>query len=372
MKSNVLIVVAPFGFGPAAKALIIGAALADIAQVTFSADVDAAEFIERHKLPGTTCVKGRFSRAFADHQSLKNFDLVISVSHDPAIHHLGRLGLAGRGVFLDSLLTWRANSSTVDMPQGLSAYLVEDYLGAGAELARCKAGMVALTAPLIWPLAGEIPQGLREGITLHLGGVTSPIATWESLAPTVFHIARQVIELARSCGQNLTIMGSARLRELPLAAENVRVLGDVSPAESARLIASSRLVVSTPGIGAVYEAIIYGTPIVLLAAMNSTQLHQYRWLTQSGIQGTVHPDLMTRLYAVAAKAGWDQQTHLCLRVLQDFPGLILSQLSAICAPLIAPDAEPQAREGHLNGQRKLVATLSTTDPIHILRTLAGA
>lgn len=372
MKSNVLIIVAPFSFGPAAIAMIIEAGLRDIAHVTFSADGDAAAFIERHQQTVTPCVRGRFSSVFTDAQSLEAFDLIISVNHDPAIRHLGRLGLAGRGVFVDSVLTWRVSSVPMDMPPGLLAYLVQDYPGAGALLTRCHARTVALTSPFIWPLACDVTPSPRAGILLHLGGMTSPYATWESLAPAVSHIARQVGALAKRCGQEMTIVGSARLRELPLAADDVHVLGDVSPAESARQIASARLVVSTPGIGAVYEAIAHDTPIVVLPAMNSTQLHNYRMLAQHGIPGTVHPDLMGRVNAVAAKVGWDQQTRLSLKVLQDFPVPVLSQLTSICLPLLAPDVDQQVRLRHIDGQRALLGVLSKTDPLQLLRTLAGA
>ncbi len=372
MKSAVLIIAAPFGFGPAAKALIIEAALRDIAHVTFSADGDAAAFLERHQQSGAICIKGRFSSVFSDPRMLEAFDWIISVNHEPAISHLGRLGLAGRGVFVDSLLAWRSPSAPVEMPPGLSAYLVQDYPGAGALLTRCHARTVALTSPIIWPLEGNETPRPRAGITLHFGGIISPIATWESVAPAVLHIAREVVALARRCRTDLTILGSARLRELPLTADNVRVLGDVSPAESARQIASALLVVSTPGIGAVYEAITHDTPVVVLPAMNSTQMHHYRVLTRHSIPGAAHPDLMTRVFAIAAKVSWDQQTRLCLKILQDFPVPALSQLTQICLPLVESDADPQVRERHLDSQRTLLATLSKTDPIKLLRRLAGA
>ena len=133
LKPNVLIVAAPFGFGPAARSLIVGEGIKDIADLSFFSDGDAYRFIEKYKPATSSCVKGIFAQTFPSPESLEQFDLFICVNQAPAFEHLGKIGRADRSVFLDSLLRWRTEVAGT-APKGGRAYLAEDYPGAAQYL----------------------------------------------------------------------------------------------------------------------------------------------------------------------------------------------------------------------------------------------
>ena len=56
MSDRVLIIAAPFGYGPAARALLLANALADLAAVTLLSSRDAYRFIAQHRAPPVRCL----------------------------------------------------------------------------------------------------------------------------------------------------------------------------------------------------------------------------------------------------------------------------------------------------------------------------
>ena len=368
-RPRLLIVAAPFGFGPAAKSLIIAHGLQTFAEITISSDRDAYDFIARHKSSKTGCIRGPFSKTFVDLQSLSAFDCFVSINHFPAIQHLALHGLASRTIFLDSLLPWRTTEAQVAIPPRLLAYLVQDYPGAAGLLDRCTARTVALTSPLMWPLAQDSRKDSRKEITLHLGGMTSPLATWEGIAGSIERLVSYVGELACQHGLTLTVIGSSHLKTLSLPDKKVNLVGDASPEVTAQLILRSKLLITTPGIGAVYESMAYDTPLILLPPMNSTQLHHYRVLTSHGIPGVMPPQLVGQLTERAGALDWEQQSRLCLRAFQAPITTVTSGLPALLGMTLACLADDHSFEQLMKAQRRLFSALSKTNTVDIVRNL---
>lgn len=375
-KPRVLIIAAPFGFGPAAKSLIFARGLEDVAEVTFSADCDAYDFIARHKPPGMDCVRGPLPDLSPHRRSLSDFDCAISVNHIPAVQHLARLGLASRTIFHDSLLSWRKAEAEVEARMGLHsrlrACLVQDYPGAAGLLDRRAADVVALTAPLMWPLACEPSDGHRRSVVLHLGGITSRLAKWDEIAEPIGKLVSHVCRVFGRHGLAVAVVGSAHLKTLPLSEQNVHVLGDLSPEATARLIARGRLLVTTPGIGAIYEAMANDTPLVLLPPMNSTQLHHYRVLTMHGIPGSMPAEIVHRLVADAGKLGWEGQTLLCHRLLRVPSASLTADLPGIASGALAEVAAGDVEGSPVQAQRRLFGSLSRVSAIDVVRDILSS
>lgn len=363
MKPRVLVVVAPFGFGPAARALMLVEALHADADLVLSADRDAAAFITRHKPDHIVCHAGLFAQRFPDRAALDGYDRIISFNHAPALDHLYRLGLIGRTVFVDSLLVWRQASEKSPLPPGLLAYLVQDNPGTAALLDRAQAQRVVLTAPWVWPLASDRTSA-RTGAVLHLGGITSPLAPWEQIAGSVRALVQGVIAAVKSRGLALTVLGSAHLAELGLEGDGVSVPGDVSPARSAQLIANAAMLITSPGIGAIVEAMALDTPIILMPPMNSTQIEHYRAWAAGGMPGVLTEAQVARLVGLAATMPWQDQTRLCLDVLRQSAHELTAKLPRLLAAVLDG---PHDRV--MQGQRAIFGALSTEPPLAVIRQL---
>lgn len=368
MKPSILMVAAPFGFGPAARSLIVAEGIKDVADVAFFSDGDAYRFIEKHKPATSSCVQGIFAQTFPSPEPLERFDLFICVNQAPAFEHLGRLGRTDRSIFLDSLLRWRTEVART-APKGGLAYLAEDYPGAAQYIDKNAAQRVELIAPLVWP-SRDTPLAQRRGITLHLGGVTSPLAPWEVVAPAIETLAMQAAALARRHTLPLTIIGSAHLKRLPSLGNGVTVLGDVSPERSANLIGTSALLVTIPGVGAVNEAMARDTPIVLLPPVNSTQLGHYEVLTHHGLAGVLEPDLARRMGQVAKTVPWAQQTQFCLKLWSEQSARLLRLMPRVFGDLLNNDTL-EARNRVLSTQRRILAGLSQRSAIDVIKDLVA-
>jgi aminodeoxyfutalosine deaminase len=368
MKPRVLIVAAPFGFGPAAKALILVRGLQDRADLALCADREAWDFIDRHKPAAVACHRGIFAHCFADRASLLPFDHVISVNHAPALVHMQALGLAGRTVFVDSLLAWREASASAAVPPGLQAYLVQDYPGAAGLLGRALAAQVALTAPLLWPLPPSDPSADRRGVVLHLGGMTSPLASWAEISGSVAALVQSVVAAVAAQGQPLTVMGSPHLAGLGLDGGPVTVLGDISPERAAQLIAGAAVLITTPGIGAIFEALSQDTPVILLPPMNSTQLMHHRVLTRAGLPDLLSPAHAARLLALSGTLDWTQQTQLCLALLRQVGPRLAAPLAGRLSDLLSEPRDAVRRDRVLRAQRQVFAGLSPVQPLDVIRS----
>jgi aminodeoxyfutalosine deaminase len=370
---RILIVAAPFGFGPAAQSLILAHGLRQLAEVSFSADRDAYEFIARHKSTNINCIKGPFSRTFAHQRTLlSNFDYFVCINHFPAIQHLALHGLAHRTIFFDSLLPWRTTEAQAPTPPDLLAYLVQDYPGAGALLSQCVASTVALVAPMMWPLVNDARPDARKHIVLHLGGMTSPLAKWDMLCKPVVGLVSNISQLAAQHGLPLVVIGSPHLKSLSLGKENLNVLGGVSPEATARLINSARVLITTPGVGAVYEAMAYDTPLVLLPPMNSTQLDHYQVFTGQGLTGVMPSQIFKQMTARAIELQWEQQTLLCLKAWQLPTQSLIAGLPAFLSKALSRLGDAASLDSLMMGQRELGRALSKASTIDIVQNLVSS
>ena len=371
MKKNVLIIAAPFGFGPASKALLIADALEGDANISILTDGDAFTFVAKYRSDSTKCLKGIFSRLYPDENSVGAFDFFVSVNNQPAVHHLARLGRAAQTIFHDSLLSWRANGlGNNSLPTGLLAYLVQDYPGAKAYLGLCRTKHAALTAPLVWQNASGNQPIVQGNWILHLGGMTSLFADWESVRLPVLSIVSTVSDLALSSGRTLTVIGGNYLRNLETCRlPDINIRGDVSPAVSATLIAGSELVLTTPGIGAIYEAMASSTPFILLPPMNSTQLFHYKILSSLGVPGSMSPEVAGALFQDMAKTVWERQTLLIIGWLNRNHLALLPRLPMWIDRLYRSTDGDMARKTVLDVQNGIFDTLSKTSAPELIRHL---
>lgn len=370
LRRKILIVVAPFGYGPASKGLLIAQALADSADITVVSSRDAYRFIERFKAGDVVCREGIFHTAFADAADLAPYDLCISINNEPAVHHLIGRGLEARTLFVDSILPWRSMHSRVSFRRPILGYLVQDFPGVASCMAECRAQTVELTAPMVWSRPrgdASAAQGSRE-VVLHVGGVTSPLVHWEMLRRPVEVIVQHALALARRTGRTLTVIGSRHLDPSgTTGSDDFRILGDISPPETARLLGGAELLLSTPGIGAVYEAMACGVPTIVLPPMNSTQLMQYGVFSDLGFPGSMSNEASTALRETARSIPWDGQTAHCVRFvnlnlsacLAELPRHMLSVLAAGGAGLAYAEAQ--------RVQAAFFAGLSTTSATDIIR-----
>lgn len=375
MRRSVLIIAAPFGYGPAARALLVAQGLVDVADVTILSARDAYRFVERHKPDGVACRKGVFRKLFLSANDLAAFDLFISINNEPAVLHLLDLGLAARTVFIDSVLPWRAASHPPESREPILSYLVQDFPGVRAHLAQCQAQTVALTAPMLWskPHDGVRPPRPKGQVTLHVGGVTSPLVSWDMLRGPIEGFLARAHALTHSFGRRLVVIGSRHLGQWTQAnAPDVAILGDISPPETAALIGRSEVLLSTPGIGAIYEAMASAVPVVVFPPTNSTQVLQYAVYTDAGLPGTMAEPASKALRQNAAGLPWQQQTTYSIDFLHHHLAACLSELPRHLELLLAPG---RSASGSTPGERaaaELFGALSTTSAIDLIRQALGA
>ncbi|MDA1076765.1 MAG: hypothetical protein O3A63_18735 [Proteobacteria bacterium] len=365
---NVLVIIAPFGFGPASKGLYIAEQLSGLARLTLTSSGDAYDFIIRHAPIGTVCRSGRVNQLFTATE-VSTFDLIISVNNGPSITSLTRIGLGPKVVFVDSLMHWRAGQDEIVAHQSILAYLVQDFPGAAKHPRTCQSEIFELVAPMVWRNPDHRVAGDRHGALLCLGGVTSALVRWQDINEVIEGLVEGVLVTCRGLNLPLTVIGNDSLKELKVAqAEGISIRGAVDPHTSSDLIAGSLLLLTTPGIGTVYEGFIAATPVMLMPHNNSTQLHQYRTLADLGIAHTLHnhPDLAS-LYQISDQP-WNQHAAACTDWLKqhtaDLQATLQRSISGIC--------DPQGRlesDALLQTQAHVVDSLSKVNVIEVLKNL---
>ena len=358
---QVLILAAPFGFGPASKAIRLAQILSPAAQVTLVSAGDAHHFVADHAPAGTVCREGALSALYKA-QDMRGFDLIVCVDNAPAARRLSRSEHASRVVFVDDLLQWRIGQDELGNKDPILAYLVQDFPGAAQHLPRCHARHVELVAPMVWGDAqAPVPASERSGLTLCIGGGTSPLVSWDHIRHPVARVLTAVWQVCRQLRMPLSVIGSASLSEFATRAPaQLKVLGSVSPARSSELIGASRLLITTPGIGATYEAIRASTPVLLLPPMNSTQLQQFQVFRQHGIaHALAGSPLLDELRGVE-QMHWNRHARGCIdwtgRNLDAVAHDVAVQAAALCE---SPNAEATSRL--LLRQDAVVQALSSLD-----------
>lgn len=368
---HVLITAAPFGFGPASKAIHIARTLSPVASVTILSAGAAHRFVTRHAPAGAVCRSGVLETLYTE-QDLAAFDLIICVDNAPAARFLSRSGHGARVVFVDDLLQWRAGLDELQNEDPIRAYLVQDFPGAARHLSVCHAQQVELVAPLLWGRAqAPVPAADRAGLTLCIGGGTSPLVSWSRIRNPVARLIKAAWQVCRHHRLPMHVIGNDRLSEFAAAAPaQLKILGSVSPDRSSELIGASRLLITTPGIGAVYEAIHAATPLLLLPPMNSTQLQQFRVFRQQGIAHALDGSALLDELLAAEQLPWTRHAEGCIawmdRTLEAVADSVESQALALCE-----SPPPEAVTQLLQRQDALVQGLSRLDIRQPLLQLVG-
>lgn len=369
MRPRLLVLAAPFGYGPASKALMVAKALSDEWEVTIFSARDAMRFIDRFRPQGVHCLGGVFQRALPGEAEMRAFDAFVSINNEPAVHHLVSHGQAGRTVFLDSILPWRSIHSPVGFGQSIRAYLVQDFPGADRCLHLCHAEVVRLTAPMVWTPATkkEITQPPGH-VIVHLGGVTSPLVDWAMLDKPIAAIIKDVTGVAARYRRQVKVVGSRHLASMSSTDPLTALLGEVNPPEMVDLMQASDVLVTTPGLGAIYEAMACRVPVLVLPPMNSTQLHQYIEFTSRGFSGSCGSAYRRVLATAAQSVRWDRQTAFCIDGLSRRLPEALAELPSSLDALLGSGAEA-ARGAALGRQDAFIGGLSQVGAIDAIREL---
>ena len=368
---NALVIAAPFGFGPASKAIHIARTLAPSLSVTMVSAGDAHRFVTRHAPAGTVCRAGTLAAVFSV-QDLAAFDLIVCVDNAPAARYLSRSGLGDRVVFVDDLLQWRVGLDELQNDQPIRAYLVQDFPGAGQHLSACNARQVELVAPVVWGSGrAPVPAAERAGLTLCIGGGTSPLVSWGHIRHLVARLIKAAWQVSRRYRTPLYVIGNDHMAEFAAAApRHLNILGSVSPDRSSELIGSSRLLITTPGIGASYEAIQAATPLLLLPPMNSTQLQQFRVFRQQGMAHVLDGDPVLDELLQLERLPWTRHAQGCIawmdRAQDSVARDVQAQALALCE-----SPRPEAVTQLLQRQQALFQGLSQLDIRQPLLTLAA-
>jgi len=324
---KIAIIAAPFGYGPASKALLIADSLVHLAEITLISNGDAYRFIKKYASVTTTCLQGIFKSVY-DENKLSTYDYFISVGNETAVVFLVSCGMQSRVIFIDSLHPWRMQFNPDKWKSPVLACLIEDFPGAEMQFSGYNSARVERVAPLTWKPAPFIDStGKKSHITLALGGVTSPLATWEQVREIIVTIMTGIIEQARLHEKNILVIGNSQVRELAGTDDkDVRVMADVSPQQAVNIISQSCLVISTPGLATIYESILCNVPVLLLPPLSSTALFQGHIYLRQGFSMTLEPELVNELMEILKVPVWHEQTGHCIDWLNRHRKSLLARL----------------------------------------------
>lgn len=306
-RPAILMVAAPFGLGPAAKAWLLATRLNAGHDVTICVNGDAAGFLRRSLPESITVIDARFEAAFPDRASLDRFDAFVSVNQVLALWRLARLGLTHRAILVDSLAAWRRDVEGIPVPPGLLANLVQDYPTPEGPISTQLDSGVGAVAPIVWDGAILPPPGSQGAILLHMGGMFGGLGSDDKAIDAIGRFTADAVRACRASGQPLALLGNAHAIAAADRGEGIMQLPEASPAEAGSAIAAASVLVTTPGIGTVFEAMHHGTPVILLPPTNSSQAYHYLVLTELGIPGTLSNH--TRASLAAMLSGMHRESH---------------------------------------------------------------
>lgn len=361
-KRNILISAAPVGFGPASKAWLIAAELRKRHSVTLNITGDAGDFLKANRWPDVPVVEGTFGDAFPDRASLAGFDAFIAVNQMVALSRLARMGMADRSILVDSLTHWRSKVDEIQAPGGLLAHLVQDYPAINGALSRTLPPGVTAVAPIIH--RGE-QNNRRHGIVIHTGGMAVPTDVGVPFREAVIQLFGLTLEAALEKRSEIALLGNPYALDCVPGAARVKALGSVSPVQAAEAIGKAELLITTPGIGAIYEAIGQDTPVILLPPTNSTQISHYRVLRNQGMAGTLNQAVLERLDQIAQQLPWqDHKPYLIEQLARNAPAA-LTGLKPLLNALLDPAHQAQRTEAILAGREMFtgLTTLPVTQAI---------
>lgn len=357
-RPSLLMVAAPFGLGPAAKAWLLATKLAASHDVTICVNGDAARFLRRSLPESIAVVDARFEAAFPDRATLDRFDGFISINQVLALWRLAKLGLTHRAILVDSLAAWRRDIEGIPVPPGLLAHFVQDYPTATGPISADLAPGVEAVAPIVWDGPVEPPPGTDGAILLHMGGMAGGLGAEDRAIDAVGRFTSQVVSACRAWGRPLALLGNAHAIAAAQAGSDAILLPEASPAQAGSAVAAAEVLVTTPGIGTVFEALHHRTPIVLLPPANSSQAYHYLVLTELGVTGTLSDH--TRNSMAAMLATRHRESHrdaLIAGIASGAPG-ILSGLAPALGRYLDPHGMAD-RSATANNGKSIIAGLAS-------------
>lgn len=363
-KPKALLFVAPFGFGPAAKAQAILRSLQDLFDFVVVSRGSALEFLKKHRLQNMTYLSG-LSSSLRHPSHLEQFDFAISINNVPAVHRLSALGFAKRTVLIDMLHDWRIEISHDFPPKNLLAVLAEDILPGFEDRSALEPHVTPVASILTLPENRTVSSGAPGyDVLVHLGGILSPNLDSQVAAETLESWIGQLLEKVAGQTNRVAALGKLQLSGDLNTPANVDCFDRADPAEVFDLISSSRAILTTPGIGFMEMAFIGQRPTVMLPPMNSTQLMHYRCMAAKGIPGVLNERVLDSMTNAARKLPWQQHA----RLLVDWLARNTDAVTEASLLSLAELSEERSQEV-VTIQTELVNSLEKTDAMSVLRDL---
>ena len=380
MKQKILIVAAPFGFGPIVKALALAHKLKVGYDVTIFTSGAPAEFLSRHIEPGVSMLDGRFSVTFARQDLLLPFHRFICVGQLPALNHIISAGLGQRAIFIDSTSQWRqqvgdellpASAASDASTQGdvvhseIAAYIIEDELPE-LDSSRSIRADALVVSPILWETNRSFGTSLEGHIVFHTGGLLSPSAHTELVRLYIHTILLPLLQALSAIGIPVIVIGPLSSISGVQHIQGVTFAGEIHPYDSYRLIASAELLVTTPGFGAVYEALSTKTPVMVLPPTNSTQIQHYRLWLQHGMTGLMDPFVNPSISQNVLALPWPQHANALLHLLAKTAAVHVAYATNVLNGLLGTGfKEYCASAGRLS--YSLWGRLSKIDPVAVIQ-----
>lgn len=349
---RILIVAAPFGLGPAAKAFILASALCEGCKVSVLSAGHAAVFLKTYLGSQISVFDGQFRAVFPDRTSLDAYDGFVCIGQVPALMHLIGLGLGKKSIFVDSTSQWRQqvtndvhvfsqagdHNDVAEDARGykIAAHLIEDeLLEAGNTHVTTHAGI--RVSPIILRKQGQSSNRDIESFVFHTGGLYSPAVDPKWVGLYIDRLLLPLLQVIAGFGRPLTVLGPVGWLESWLRSPNVSFAGEVNPHESFRLISTASVLITTPGLGAIYEAISNSVPVIMLPPMNSTQIQHHRLWCQYGVPSLMHPEIVDLIPGHVLTLPWHKHANAVMELLAATSSFHVDYGSRVLASLLSPE-----------------------------------
>lgn len=380
---RILIVAAPFGLGPAAKAFILASELCEGYKVSVLSAGHAAVFLKTYVGSQISVFDGQFRAVFPDRPSLDAYDGFVCIGQVPALLHLIGLGLGKKSIFVDSTSQWRQqvtndlhlfssvrnHNDVAEDTHGhkIAAHLIEDeLLEAGKTHDTTHAGI--RISPIILRKESQSSHRDIESFVFHTGGLFSPAVDPKWVGLYIDRLLLPLLQVIASFGRPLTVLGPVSWLEHRLRASNVSFAGEVHPHESFRLISTASVLITTPGLGAIYEAISNTVPVIVLPPMNSTQIQHHRLWGQHGVPSLMHPEIADLIPERVLTLPWHKHANALTELLVATSSFHVDHGSRVLASLLSQEKFHEFASRARFHSQLLWSGLSQRDPILEIRS----
>ncbi len=376
---NILIIAAPFGLGPAVKAHILASAFIDCFNVSIFTAGHAAAFLRKHVQTEVCVLDGQFRASFPERGALEAYDGFVCIGQVPALQHIRSLGLGGKCVFVDSTAQWRqqvhehVNTPTFEADSAKKGIVSDAFAGYFIENELPEYGFerkpdshATFISPIVWHGAGVASSTAFESIVFHTGGLFSPAVRPHLVRAYIDRILLPLLAVLSRSSLPVTVLGPMEAFRCNVEMPNIHLAGEVHPRDAARMISSS-ILISTPGLGAIYDAISASAPVILLPPTNSTQIQHHRLWTQYGL-----PTLMSSVVANAISdtvlpLPWPHHANALLHLLSSTSEWHVSNGSEVLGRILGTSEIARFRSSACALSAKLWRQLSSLDPVMTIK-----